>query len=149
MGLSPIESPHKTSRYLSLQSFCSICRHLLEFQCQIMAPHFDPPAPRLGFRVDLEGRKWYQLSKCRTTVLLNFYTHNRPIRLAAIQNAADRETDGQSDRNRLPMKQHRQPNKMFGSLIRRPTNWWGSAKRDIMHTTAIPLRRVRFLVKRV
>ena len=30
---------------------------------------------------------------------------------------------------------------------RRPTNWWGSAKRDITYPTAVPLRRVRFLAK--
>ena len=37
--------------------------------------------------------------------------------------------------------------RMIRKITRRPTNWWGSAKRDITHPTAVPLRRVRFLAK--
>ena len=75
----------------------------LEIQCQIRAPHLDP-APRLAVRLDLAVEKVTNLNLV-PTFLFDFYTYYRPIFhcLATIYNAADRQTDIQSDRNRPPL----------------------------------------------
>ena len=82
-------------------TFCSNCRRL----AGITMSNYDPPLIRPPFW-GLEDRKWYQ-SKCRPHIPIRLRDTPRPIyqRLATMHNAADdRQTGGQSDRNRPPMQ---------------------------------------------
>ena len=99
-----LRQSNRKSKFFSTATVCR--KSWPEFQCQFM-PAFDPC---LGIRMDLGGRKYYQL-KCRPHIpiwhLYTLYTYLAPFGHNTPAN------DRQSDRNRPPMLQHRRPNKFL------------------------------------